>query len=85
MSGGAWVAQLGVQLLTLTLVLLVRVIEPHIWLLTDSMVPAWDSLSFSAPPFCSCSLFLFLCVSQNKNFKREKKKRMPDTGPCYVM
>ena len=57
--GGTWVAQL-VKHLTLDFSsdhdLTVHEFEPHVGLLTDSMEPAWDSLSPA----------LSACLSQNK-------------------
>ena len=39
--------------------------EPHLWLCTDSMEPAWDSLSSSLPAPPQLSL-LSLSLSKNK-------------------
>ena len=51
--GGTWVAQL-VKCLTPDfgsgLELMIREFEPHIRLCTDSVEPAWDSVSLTSPP-----------------------------------
>ena len=67
--------------------LMVHGVEPHVWLCTDNVEPAWDSLSPSlsaCPPFMlslllpslSPSLSLCLSLSQNKwiNLKNNKKR-----------
>ena len=42
----------------------VHEMEPHVGLCTDSEEPAWDSLSFSAPPLLALSLSLSLSLSK---------------------
>ena len=53
--------------------LAVREFKPHIGLCTDSVEPAWDSLSASASASAPPSLMLSLKINKNK-FKLKKKR-----------
>ena len=71
---GAWVAQL-LEHLTLDFGsghdFMVHETEPHIELCTDSVEPAWDSLSVPLPNLCLHSLSLSKKISKHlKNHKR---------------
>ena len=49
-------------------------IEPCNVLHADSADPAWDSLSLSLSPSLSAPSLVVCSVSQDKNFKKKKKK-----------
>ena len=58
---GAWAAPLVKHLsldFGLDHDLMVREIKPYVWLCTESMEPAWDSLSLSVPLSCMYVLSL---------------------------
>ena len=57
--------------------LLVCELEPGVRLCTDSVVPAWDSLSLPLllPLTHSCSLSFSLSLNKQINFKKQDKKK----------
>ena len=61
-----WLSQLSIQLLVLTQVMIsIHETQPHVRLHTDSMEPAWDSLSPS----------LLLPLPHPKQINKLKKER----------